>query len=180
MDVINSEKTIEYPKPLPKIERDSNGRFIKGIAQDTNKNDTAGPKCEACENEEKILQMIVDYYNSCAESLEKNKQVFPQRATLARKLGYPQYTVTRWEQRTLEDNITPEHPELCVALKKLDDLQEEYLNIRTLGRSPIGAIFQLKVNHGKVETEKKLLGSDDKEPLTIRIVEEKPIEEQNE
>lgn len=175
--------TVEVEIPLktvsgsvavkPKLQRDKKGRITKGVAQDTNKNGTAGRPCELCKNKEEILTKTKAYYDLCVKETEEGgKARLIQRATLARLIGHPQLTIKRWEEKS------EEHPELCTALKKIDDLQEEQLTLRSMGRNPVGSIFLLKVNHGKVEVDKKLLGSDSKEPLEIVIVDakERPTE----
>ena len=59
--------TGEAPDRLPEIERDEKGRITKGVAQDTNKNGTAGRHCEACEKMPDILNIVVTYYNEGVE-----------------------------------------------------------------------------------------------------------------
>jgi hypothetical protein len=65
------------------------------------------------------------------------------------------------------------HAELHESVNKLLQLQKQFLLNHSLFNNQVaGAIFQLKANHGMIETEKRILAGSVNEPLEIIITEE--------
>lgn len=136
------------------------------------RHDNPGRPCEYCKDKEKI-QMVVETYM-------KKHQTFGEKASipfieeLAMILERDDETIEIWARKADKDGIL-EHPELHEAIKRLMNVQKLRLLQRTLGRyNPTGAIFQLKTNHGFMETEKKILAGDANGPLLIELVPERP------
>lgn len=90
----------------------------------------------------------------------KEQMTLPKREGFARYIGINIDTLVEWCKI---------HPEFSVAIKKIDELQKENLMDDGLyGGKEVNstmAIFLLKVNHGMVETEKKILANDVDHPL---------------
>ena len=154
----------------PEIIRDKKGRIIKGIAQDTNKNGTAGTPCTFCQRKEELLKITRDYIDSGKEGGTR-KMVYVNE--LAILLGGYRDIIIEWRERTLQDGKTLEHPEFANMIKELESMQEFRLQQRLLQRfNPTGAIFLLKTKHKYMEVEKQILAGSNEEPLNITIVEE--------
>lgn len=137
----------------------------------------AGRKCYYCENKEKVQRVVDDY-------LEKH-QTFGEKASipfieeLAMILKRNASRINDWVIKKDEEG-KPEHPDLINSIDRLKNIQKLRLLQRTLGRyNPTGAIFQLKANHGLIETEKKVLTGDSREPLLIELIEAKQLPEEN-
>lgn len=161
------------------IECDESGRIIKGIAQDTNKNGTAGRPCEYCKDKEEIQKITEAYFKRCYES---KPQQIPFIEELALLLDHDDETITLWAKKKRKDiendneENSLEHPEFSALYRKLKTLQKLFLSKRILGRyNPSGAISLLKWHHGLIETEKQILAGEKNEPLEIVIVEDKTI-----
>jgi hypothetical protein len=132
-----------------------------------------GRPCEFCKDP--TIQSRADKYISECNSEIKPK--IPYIQEFAMLVDVDRDTIVDWANKKLE-NGELEHPMFYRTVKKLMTHQEFRLLQRTLGRfNPTGAIFQLKVNHKYIETEKKILGGDSNEPLEIRIVEDKLLPE---
>lgn len=68
-------------------------------------------------------------------------------------------------------NWSNENSEFFDTIKALEDFQKFKLQKESLrGKyNATAAIFQLKANHGMIETEKKILAGDKDEPITVEI-----------
>lgn len=160
-------KTIPYPSPLPELKQDNLGRFNGGIAQDTDKNGTAGRPCKLCANYEELYNIAKKYIDSCMNVVE-GKTKMPFKEELALLLKVRAETLSEWVKNKTE------HPEFSDLLSTLQTLQSLRLQQRVLGRyNPTGPLALLKWHHGMIETSKQILAGDKSEPLTIEIIEEK-------
>lgn len=99
------------------------------------------------------------------ESCKVNYQI-PYKEELAGLLDITDETLALW---------CKDDDELSATIKRIEDLQSYNLQKGGLeGKiNTTMAIFLLKANHGKIETEKKLLGGVDGNNLEIKFVEEK-------
>lgn len=139
----------------------------------------AGMKCYYCENKEKIQVLADEYVNKHSKQGEKLTVPFVQE--LAVLLSVSRSSVYEWSKKKIAGTDILEHPEFAETIDKLMTIQELRLLQRTLGRyNPTGAIFQLKTNHGYMESEKKVVTGDSNEPLIVEIVEQKRRAEENE
>ena len=164
-------------KVKPQIERNKKGQITKGIAQDTNKNGTAGAPCKYCKDKERYQKLVEAYMKQINESA---KPAIPWIEELALILDVDDETFTNWDNKKDENDVF-EHPELYATFRKLKTTQKLRLKQRALGRfNPHGALYLLNADHKVIQTNKEVLSSENNEPLRILIVEEKPIEEQNE
>jgi hypothetical protein len=143
-----------------------------------------GRPCIYCQRKEEIQKTAEEYIEKARST---QKPYIPYKEELAMIVGVDDETLGLWAVKKKEETVdgvtttTLEHPEFSVTIKRLMTLQKLLLLKRTIGRfNPTGAIFQLKVNHGAIETEKKVLAGDKDEPLEVRIVEDKPREEPDE
>ena len=163
--------TLQDPQnTTPQIERDDKGQITKGIAQDTNKNGTAGRPCEYCQDKDAILQKTTSYFELC---WQKMKMPFVEELSL--ELDKDDDTIVEWAKKKNDDDCF-EHPEFSAIIKKLKTLQKLRLMQRILGRyNATGGIYLLKVNYGMIEAEKRILAGESREPLEIIITEEKPL-----
>ncbi len=134
-----------------------------------------GRPCDFCRDPQTILKKVKLYLEYCEGKVD-GKMHIPFLQELCGYGYLEMLTTTMWDWVKSEDHKA-EHAELSNAIKTLMERQQLRLLQRTLGaHNPVGAIFQLKANHGMIETEKKLLVGDKGAPLetVIRIVEEKP------
>jgi hypothetical protein len=132
-----------------------------------------GRPCEYCARKEEIEKKTAEYLNTCRET----KGSIPFIEEIADKLGNDAETLMNWANKKKTDDSL-EHPQFFDAIKKIKNYQRLQLMKRTLGRyNPTGAIFQLKANHGFIETEKQIHAGDKDEPITYRVVEDHPIKE---
>lgn len=130
-----------------------------------------GRPCEYCKDKDKIQMVVDDYIKKHRNFGEKASIPFIEE--LAMILDRDDETIQLWAEKETEGVL--EHPELNASIKVLMNIQKLRLKQRTLGRyNPTGAIFQLKANHGLIETEKKVLTGDGNSPLLIELVPEKP------
>lgn len=138
----------------------------------------AGAKCQYCEHKEKYQSLFEDYYKRC-HAKTGDKVAIPFVQEIADILEKDSLTLNRWFNKKIKDDTGKEteeyeHPEFRELYMRMKNLQELRLLQRTLGRfNPTGAIFQLKTNHGYIETEKKVISGDSNEPLMIEIINEK-------
>lgn len=159
------------------IERNKLGQIVKGIAQDTNKNGTAGRPCLYCEDKENKQKIVDDYIKLHQQS---TKNTIPWVEELALLLDISDVTLVNWTQK-LDDNDELEHPDLVTAYAKLKSLQKLRLKQRAIGRfNPHGALYLLNADHKVIQTNKELHGNADGEPLKIIITEERQLEEKDE
>ncbi|MHB9161692.1 MAG: hypothetical protein ACYC6W_12525 [Nitrosotalea sp.] len=160
--------------PKKKVVRDEKGHFLKGN-QESKGLENNGAPCEYCPNKESILKITNEYLAKC-ESI-KGVSGVPFIEALQLKLKCDDETILEWAKRKTREGKL-EHPDFNAAIKRLKIMQRLGLLEKTLGRfNPTGAIFQLKVNHGMIETEKRILAGDSHEPLEIIITEEKSYAE---
>ena len=116
--------------------------------------------------------MVVDDYIKKHRNFGE-KATIPFIEELAMILDRDDETIQLWAEK--EKDGVLEHPELHESIKQLMNIQKLRLKQRTLGRyNPTGAIFQLKANHGMIETEKKIVSGDGNTPLLIELVPERP------
>jgi len=133
-----------------------------------------GRPCYFCEHRQEMMDKTNEFIE---RAKSKDKPFIPYEEDLAIfELDVDEDTITNWKNKTIGDTKELEHPEFFGAIKKLLTLQKLYLLKRTIGRyNPTGSIFQLKVNHGMMETEKKIhMGEKDSEPISIKIIEDAP------
>lgn len=158
VDPIKEDVVLEGDKPPKKNHQGEGG----------------GRPCKYCAKSEKYQTLSDDYVQRFL--VAKEKLIIPFAEELALILNVLPETLSIWSTKTLPDSEKLEHPEFAHTYKKLLTIQKLRLLQRTLGRfNPTGAIFQLKVNHGLIEAEKKILTGDSKEPLIIELINEKKI-----
>jgi hypothetical protein len=162
------------PPVKPKLERNKKGQIVKGVAQDTNKNGTAGRPCEYCEDKENKQKIVDDYIKGIQES---EKPAIPWIEELALLLDVDDGTLVNWANKK-NDNDEREHPELYATYCRLKSVQKLRLKQRAvMGRfNPHGALYLLNADHKVIQTTKEVLSSDAQEPLKIIITEERKIE----
>lgn len=130
----------------------------------------SGRPCEYCSRKEEIIKITENYLDT-ANRKEKPQVVYINE--LALLLGCDKETIVDWAHKKTKAGEL-EHPEFYRLENKLEMCQELRLQQRLLGRfSPVGAMFLLKTKHGYIETEKRILGGDTKEPLEIILTEAK-------
>lgn len=138
------------------------------------KKNTAGRPCTFCQDSEKYLALTRDYVEK-SEKKTGEKVAIPFMEELALILHKDCDTLKNWADKKIGENNELEHPEFNDLYTRILLIQKVRLLQRTLGRfNPTGAIFQLKANHGMMETEKKVIGGVTNEPLLIEFVGEKP------
>jgi len=136
-----------------------------------------GRPCEFCKNKEKYETLTRDYLKR-SRAKTGDKVSIPFIEELADILDKDDETLGIWAHKHIKDQEGKEteeleHPEFAHLFKRIVSLQKLRLLQRTLGRfNPSGAIFQLKANHGLIETEKKVLAGDSNEPLLVEIINE--------
>lgn len=156
---------------------------IKPEEEVVEKKREANRPCTFCEDRTKIMQKVHLYREYCEGKVDGK----PHIPYLQELCGYDyldMLTTTLWGWVNNERHEA-EHQELTNTIKKLLERQQLRLLQRTLGvHNPSGAIFQLKANHGMIETEKQILAGQSGEPLeyNIHIVPktQKQIEQQDE
>ena len=137
-----------------------------------------GRPCEFCLDRTRIMQKIHLYAEYCEGKIDHK----PHVPYLQEMCGYDYLNIltTKLWQWVNSKNHEEEHLELSNTIKMLMERQQLRLLQRSLGlHNPAGAIFQLKANHGMIETEKTLLAGVQGEPLqyNINIVPRKKPEE---
>lgn len=174
--VVQSESSSDaVTQQEEKPQRDEKGQFIQGNQESVGVD--SGRPCKFCENKEKYMQLTKDYFDKCFKASESGKAIVPYEEELALILKVNPDTLVEWSKKK-NDKGELEHPEFSATRLEIKTLQKLLLLKRTLGRfNPTGAIFQLKVNHGAIETEKKIVAGDSNEPLSITIIEEKKLPE---
>lgn len=126
------------------------------------------------------IQEVTDKYIQDCNSPTKPKIPYVQE--LAMILDTWADMLEDWTDKK-DDKGELEHPKFNQSIRRLKNIQQLRLLERTLGRfNPTGAIFQLKVNHKYIETEKKLLVGDPDNPLhnkyDITITEARGLDEE--
>lgn len=127
-----------------------------------------GRPCEYCANKDEIDKKTMEYINLGRE--DKPRVLF--LIELALRLDKHRETIMNWAHAKNEDGSL-QHPLFFDMVKSVEQMQELRLQQRILGRyNPSGAIFLLKTKHGYIESEKRILAGDHKEPLEIVITED--------
>lgn len=146
-----------------KPQRDKNGLFLPGNQLSVGNSAT---HCSYCENRAKINSKINLYIEQCQGNVD-GKLKMPYLEELCMILGIHVDTITDW----MNPNVNHDHEcsELVRAYKTIKMLQKLRLLQTTLTTTPTGAIFQLKANHGMVETEKTLIAGVNNEPMKYEI-----------
>ncbi len=154
------------------ILRDEKGQITQGVAQDTNKNGTAGRPCLLCQRQKEIISKTQKYFEDCF-----TKMRMPFFEELALMLDFDDETLSIWaKKKTLETNEL-EHPEFSAYISKLKTLQKLRLQQRVLGKfNPTGALSLLRWHHGMIEAQKNIIAGEKDDILKIEIVEEKKYE----
>lgn len=131
-----------------------------------------GRPCEYCKRKDEIDKITRGYIQSARDKKGTKNAFIPYQQELADMLDVDGDTVYQWTIKERADGSL-EHEEFTGLIKRLNNLKELFLLKRTTGRfNPTGAIFQLKTKHGYMETDKRVLAGDSKEPLEIIITEE--------
>ena len=154
-------KTIDiFAKP----QRDAQGKFIKGNTQ------SEGNVCEYCIREEEILKKIELFSLWTRGKLPDKKLHMPYIEDLVDEdfLDVLYDTFLNWVDEKNE-HAKQKHGRLIQTYKKLFSRQRGMLLKRTLSQNATGAIFQLKVNHGYIETEKRILAGDQNNPVREKL-----------
>lgn len=171
IETLSNRYSLE-PKIEPQIERNEKGQITKGVAQDTNKNGTAGAPCTYCQDKEAKQKIVDDYMKSIYESV---KFAVPWIEEVALLLDVDDGTLVNWANKK-DDNDKREHPELYATYSRLKSLQKLRLKQRAIGRfNPHGALYLLGSDHNVIQASKQILANDKDEPLKIMFVDEKPI-----
>jgi hypothetical protein len=109
-------------------------------------------------------KLATDYLNNCGREQTK----LPKISEFARIVGVNEDTIVEWAKKW---------PKFSATYKRIFDAQkEELIDDGLFGGKEVNAgmaIFLLKVNHGMIETEKKMLVGKDDETLIIKVIEEK-------
>lgn len=105
------------------------------------------------EHEQKAIDILEDYIAYC----DTNK-LTPYQSELASDwMDISEDTLQRYENKW---------PEFAERIKRLEAKQKTHL----LRKENSMAIFQLKANHGMIETEKRILAGDKDSPIEPLIV----------
>lgn len=111
---------------------------------------------------DEILTKTRSYYQRHVNPKD-GKVTIPYVQELAIILDISRETMNQWEE-----NI----PEFSDTIKRIKNLQELRLLQRTLSKNPTGAIFQLKANHGMMETDKQILQGSPQNPINLSITDD--------
>ena len=161
-------KTLDNIDLFAKPQRDEKGRFIKGNTMTPI--DKVGNACQYCENKEAILKKIQLFSLWTRGKLPDGKLHMPYIEDLVDEdfLDVVYDTFLNWVDLK-NDHSAAFHTELIQTYKKLFTRQRSMLLKRSLNQNAVGAIFQLKVNHGYVETEKRILAGDPDKPVNQKL-----------
>ena len=157
-------KTIDiFAKP----QRDASGKFVKGNT--LTPPDNSRP-CIYCTNREEILKKIQLFSLWTQGKLPDKKLHMPYIEDLVDEdfLDVVYDTFLNWVDEKNE-HVKENHADLIQTYKKLFTRQRGMLLKRTLSQNATGAIFQLKVNHGYIETEKRILAGDQNNPVREKL-----------
>lgn len=96
----------------------------------------------------------------------------PYIEELAYMLDITSETVRQWAKD--EKN----KPEFSLTIKKLEDVQKFMLQKGSAVNkfNPASCIFQLKANHGMIETEKRILAGDKDEPIRYQNLDDEQLD----
>lgn len=111
------------------------------------------------------------------EHHRQTKYTIPYIEELVLDLRINDDTLVAWTNARYPDDHplagTLVHEEFSATIKDIKRLQRLRLLKETIKPYPAGAIFQLKANHGMVETEKRILAGDSNaDPIQIVVTEE--------
>lgn len=104
-------------------------------------------------NEERAISILDEYLSYC----EENKLIPYQSELASDWMDISEDTLQRYEDKW---------PTFAERIKKLESKQKTHL-LRGEGAM---SIFQLKANHGMMETEKRVLAGDRNEPIRVEVV----------
>lgn len=134
------------------------GRLIKGVAQKTNKNGTAGkPTAYKPEYVEQMLEFfskdaftkrVIKSESTFGKNGSKTEYMvlpedLPTFQGFAKKIGVTYFTLRTWAEDKLEDGETRVHPEFSDAYTRAQDMQHEMLVVLGLNGlyNPVFAKF---------------------------------------
>lgn len=159
-------KMLQTIDLFAKPQRDEKGRFVKGNSESIG---NAGKPCFFCRDREHYLKKINLYSLWTLGKLDK-KPHMPYFQMLCDEdyLDISYDTFLDWTNEK-DQHAIENHAELIQIRKKLMRRQEGYLLQRTLSSAATGAIFQLKANHGYIETEKRILAGDPEKPVNQKL-----------
>jgi len=124
--------------------------------------------------DDKMLAKAQYYFLKCYGEID-GKQRIPWIEELALELDVDEDTLIEWKNKKNHDGSL-KYPEFSATYSRIYLLQKLRLKQAGLrGKSQSFIIFLLNSNHGMVSAEKQILAGDNKEPLEIVIVDEKPI-----
>lgn len=143
---------------LDQFERNDKGQFQGGVAQDTNKNGTAGrPTDYKPEYAQQLLEFfskdqftkrVVKSESTFGKNGQKTEYMIlaedlPTFQGFAKKIGVAYFTLRTWAEDKLEDGETPRHPEFSEAYARAQDMQHEMLVVLGLNGlyNPVFAKF---------------------------------------
>lgn len=146
-------KLPPYEKPK-QIVRSKKGTIEVGVAQDTNKNDTAG---QPTKYDSKYCDQLIAYFDvqryhdiiieeeskpskwgtGTRKKMKRVANDLPQFSAFARKIGVSYRTLLEWSKRAYLEDVEDEtgahkkgelvHPEFAEAYETAKDLQKEFL-----------------------------------------------------
>lgn len=130
---------------------------------------TAGRPCGYCSRRKEIDTVSNDYLERARIARKQGKPFIPYLQFLADDLDTTGDQLTEWAEKLVNDEIA--HPHFNRTLKKINNIKEGLLLIRTMSKNPTGAIFQLKTNYGYIEAEKRILtGERQADPIQLNTV----------
>jgi hypothetical protein len=68
---IATQEVVVVEEPPKEIIRNEKGQIVKGIAQDTDKNGTAGRPCLFCQNKEELMGKAEAYLERCRKGSKR-------------------------------------------------------------------------------------------------------------
>lgn len=155
--------------------------FICGKAEERKEKRSVGRPCEACKRMDEIINKTKEFLDNCRVKTESGRTRhvnIPYIEELALELDVDDETIGLWASKKNEKDEL-EHPQFSATIKRLKTMQKMMLLKHTLGKTPAGSIFQLKANHGMMESEKQILAGDKDQPMKyeIEIVEDDKFKE---
>ena len=157
------------------------GRIIKGVAQDTNKNGTAGAPPRYSDPE--TLQASLDaYFEYCDNRIVKETTINPRGQVIEIEIKRPiPYTVSGlalWLGFTSRNAILnyEDKPEFLGPIKRAKLRIEQQLEGNlALGKHAAGIIFNLKNNYGWKDAKELDVTTQGQKLGYVALPEEKPI-----
>lgn len=163
------KKTIEIPY------KDKDGKFAKGNKASGG---AGGRPCEFCPQHEEIIKKFSLYTEYCKGKVDEHIHCPFLEEICGDYLDILAETLWQWVANDKEmphdlNHNRKYHAELSKSVKALLQFQKRFLLNHSLFNNQVsGAIFQLKANHGMIETEKRILAGDKENKLEIIITEE--------